>query len=51
MVGFFHPRKKSFKSYVYFYEYMLNNYPNWHHIVVMSSHTGESTDSGKVLNL
>jgi len=39
--GFFSPRKKSFKMYISFYEYMIAKYPDWYHILVASSHTGD----------
>lgn len=43
--GFFSPRKKSYKMYVGFYEYMLSHYPDWYHILVASTHTGhENSD-------
>lgn len=38
--GFFSPRKKSFKKYVNFYEYMLARHPDWYHILVASTHVG-----------
>src|SRR3989338_9085023 len=38
--GFFSPRKKSFKMYTSFYDFMITNYPQWYHIVVASAHTG-----------
>ena len=41
--GFFSPRKKSFKTYVNFYEYMLQEYPDWYHIVVASAHSGDDS--------
>lgn len=39
--GFFSPRKKTFKTYTQFYEYMLSQYPQWYHILVVSAHAGE----------
>jgi hypothetical protein len=38
--GFFSPRKKSFNKYLKYYDYMLTNYADWYHIIVMSSHVG-----------
>src|SRR3989338_9540678 len=42
--GFFNPRKKSFKSYLSFYEEMLKKQPDWSHIIIVSSHAGEDSD-------
>ena len=42
--GFFNPRKKSFKSYISFYEEMLKKQPDWSHIIIVSSHAGEDSD-------
>jgi len=43
--GFFNPRKKSFKTYISFYEYMLEKYPQWFHVVIVSTHVDDkSTD-------
>jgi len=39
--GFFSPRKKSFKMYLSFYEYMLKKYPQWFHMVIVSTHVGD----------
>lgn len=44
--GFFSPRKKTFRQYVEFYEYMVKHHPDWYHIIAASAHTGDtSTDS------
>lgn len=42
--GFFSPRKKSFKLYIAFYEYMIEKYPDWYHILVASTHTGHDKE-------
>ncbi|OGG15939.1 hypothetical protein A3D78_01180 [Candidatus Gottesmanbacteria bacterium RIFCSPHIGHO2_02_FULL_39_14] len=42
--GFFTPRKKSFKLYIEFYENMLKKYPEWYHIIVASTHVGDSIE-------
>lgn len=47
--GFFTPRKKSFKMYISFYEYMMEKHPDWFHIIVASAHTG--TDMADTLSL
>lgn len=44
--GFFNPRKKAFHLYIKFYEYMVNNYSDWKHIIVASSHIGQ--DGGDI---
>jgi hypothetical protein len=38
--GFFNARKKSFRTYISFYEFMSKKFPDWTHIVVASAHTG-----------
>jgi hypothetical protein len=38
--GFFNARKKSFRTYLNFYEFMAKRFPDWTHIVVASAHTG-----------
>lgn len=48
--GFFSPRKKSFKMYVDFYEYMLSQNPKWYHILVASTHTGHDNSDKEYLS-
>lgn len=40
--GFFHPRKKSFSMYLAFYDFMVLHFPQWHHILIPSVHTGHT---------
>lgn len=48
--GFFSPRKKSFSSYVGFYQHMLTHFPQWGHVVVASAHEGDATADPKALS-
>lgn len=48
--GFFSPRKKSFKLYISFYEYMLKKYPNWFHIIAISRHIGSDENDVQILS-
>lgn len=48
--GFFSPRKKSFKMYISFYEYMLKKYPEWFHIIVVSTHVGHDEKDAQFLS-
>ena len=47
--GFFSPRKKTFKQYVAFYEYMVKQYPDWYHIIAASGHTGDTSGDSQML--
>lgn len=47
--GFFSARKKSFKDYVSFYDYMLTNFPEWHHIIAASAHEGQNASDANTL--
>jgi len=47
--GFFSVRKKSFNTYVAFYEHMVKNFPNWNHIIIASSHTGVVNNDSEIL--
>jgi hypothetical protein len=47
--GFFTPRKKSFRMYLSFYEYMLEKYPEWYHIIVASAHVGDNANESQWL--
>ncbi|MBI4407961.1 MAG: hypothetical protein HY565_05695 [Candidatus Kerfeldbacteria bacterium] len=47
--GFFNARKKIFKQYVAFYEYMVQQYPDWYHIIAASAHTGDTASDSQLL--
>jgi len=47
--GFFNPRKKSFKLYISFYEYLLKKYPQWYHMVIASTHVGDNDSDREFL--
>lgn len=47
--GFFNARKKVFKQYVAFYEYMVQRHPDWHHIIAASAHAGDTASDSQLL--
>lgn len=47
--GFFNARKKIFKQYVAFYEYMVQHHPEWHHIIAASAHAGDTASDSQLL--
>lgn len=47
--GFFNARKKVFKQYVAFYEYMVQQHSDWYHIIAASAHAGDMVSDSQLL--